>query len=108
MISGCRRVPYFVTEKRYLSHGDDPYNAFAEEWLLDEATFKSWFPYDPNDPLNAVNMATACQHVGKRVMELAIWHFTDEMCLRYCSDKANGLDHTSGIVFAACAVWLHR
>jgi hypothetical protein len=110
MVSGCGHlVPYFVTVQRYLSHGDDPYNSFAkanypaEDLLLDEITFKSWFPFDPNDPQNEANQATACQHVGKRVMDLAVWHFGDSILSYYCSDKANGFDHASGKVFAAFA-----
>ena len=42
---------YFPTEKRYLSHGDDPYTGMrgwddpcaAAKLLIDEPTFKSWF-----------------------------------------------------------------
>lgn len=42
---------FFPTEKRYLSHGDDPYSrtdgwgtpCAAAKLLIDEATFRSWF-----------------------------------------------------------------
>jgi hypothetical protein len=50
-ISGCEHVvPFFAGEKRYLSHGDDPYNSLAKAsypadlLLLTESTFASWFP----------------------------------------------------------------
>lgn len=44
---------YFPTEKRYLSHGDDPYTGMrgwddpcaAAKLLIDEPTFKSWFKH---------------------------------------------------------------
>jgi hypothetical protein len=112
MTSGCgHKVPYFMAygpslaNGRYLSHGDDPYDALvgnypADMLLLDEATFKSWFPYDPNDPQNQDNSATACQNVGRRVVDLAVWHFSDQLLFYYCSDKFNGLNHASGQVFA--------
>ncbi|MBI5611508.1 MAG: hypothetical protein HY942_00350 [Gammaproteobacteria bacterium] len=99
-------LPYFIGAGRYLSHGDDPYNALAranypaELLLLDEATFNSWFPFDPNDPQNPANQATACQHVGRRVIDLAVWHIGDALLFYYCQDKANGLDHASGQVYA--------
>lgn len=106
-ICGCGHItPWFVSVDRFLSHGDDPYNSLAKanfaasELLLDEATFDAWFPFDPNDPQNPANQATACEHVGRRVVELAIWHFSDSLLNDYCSDKANNLDHASGKVFA--------
>lgn len=109
-VSGCgHTVPYFITVERYLSHGDDPYNSLAKtnypasQLLIDGATFQSWFPFDPNDPQNPTNKATACQNVGRRVIELAIWHFSDTLLNYYCADVANNLDHASGQVFALFA-----
>ena len=108
-ISGCgHMVPYFVVQKRYLSHGDDPYNALAKAkyppypaglLLLDEATFTSWFPFDPNDPNNMANHDIACQNVGRRVVDLAVTHLSDALVFYYCQDKQNGLNHASGQVF---------
>jgi hypothetical protein len=107
IVSGCGHyVPYFMAHGRYLSHADDPYNALAKAnypadiLLLDEATFKSWFPYDPNDPQNQNNYETGCKNVGRRVVDLAVWHFSDQLLFYYCSDKFNGLSHASGQVFA--------
>jgi hypothetical protein len=106
-VCGCGHiVPYFVGAGRYLSHGDDPYNALAKAnfpadlLLLDEGTFANWFPFDPNDPQNPADQATACQNVGRRVIDLAVWHISDALLYYYCADKANGLDHASGQVFA--------
>ncbi len=109
-VCGCGHiVPYFVGAGRYLSHGDDPYNWLAkanypaELLLLDEATFASWFPFDPNDAQNPANQATACQHVGRRVIDLAVWHIGEALLFYYCQDQANGLDHAGGQVFALFA-----
>ncbi len=106
-VSGCgHMVPHFVSVDRYLSHGDDPYNSLAKAdypadlLLLDKTTFKNWFPFDPNDPQNPANQATACQHVGRRVIDLAVWHISDTLLYYYCKDKTDGLDHASGQVFA--------
>jgi hypothetical protein len=107
MTSGCEhKVPYFMAHGRYLSHGDDAYNSLAKAdypadlLLLDEATFKSWFPFDPQDPQNQGNFETGCKNVGRRVVDLAVWHFSDQLLNDFCSDKLNGLDHASGKVFA--------
>jgi hypothetical protein len=43
---------------------------------------------------------TACSNVGRRVIDLAVWHFSDDLLNTYCWDVANGLDHASGKVFA--------
>ena len=99
-------LPYFIGAGRYLSHGDDPYNTLAKanypagQLLLDEATFNGWFPFDPNDPQNPSNQASACQHVGRRVIDLAVWHISDALLFYYCQDKAGGLSHASGQVYA--------
>ena len=104
---GGHMVPHFMAQNLYLSHGDDPYSSFAKTsypadlLLLDEATFKSWFPLDPpNDPQDPVNQATALKNVGRRVIDLAVWHLSDQLLFYYCQDKFNGLDHASGQVFA--------
>jgi hypothetical protein len=101
---GGHVVPFFAGAHRYLSHGDDPYNALAkasypaELLLLTESTFASWFPHVP-DSFNE----TAVKNVGRRVIELAVWHFSEELLNAYCSDVANGLDHASGKVFSCFA-----
>jgi hypothetical protein len=38
--------------------------------------------------------------VGKRVMDLAVWHFSDYLLSLYCGDKTSGFGHASGNVFA--------
>ncbi|MEO8484818.1 MAG: hypothetical protein ABI585_00630 [Betaproteobacteria bacterium] len=102
---GDHTQPYFIGVGRYLSHGDDPYNAYAKAdypaglLLVDEATFASWFPFDPGDPQNAADLATSAAHVGQRVVDLAVWHFGDAILFRYCQDKAAGLGHADGKVF---------
>ena len=52
-ISG-HELAYFTSEKLYLDHGDDPYNAVPKSYpaspilglLIDEPTYKSWFTSD--------------------------------------------------------------
>ena len=34
------------------------------------------------------------------MVDLAVWHFSDQLLFYYCSDKFNGLSHASGQVFA--------
>ena len=101
------RPVYFMAHGSYLSHGDDPYNSLAKAnypadmLLLDETTFKSWLPFDASAiPQNADNSAFACQNVGRRVVDLAVWHLSDQLLFYYCSEKLNGLNHASGQVFA--------
>jgi len=100
-------LPHFATAGRYLSHGDDPYTAFAkadypgEKLLIDEATFDSWFPWDPDateDEMEA-NNALSGIHIGRRVYDLAVWHFSDALLNYYCQDKAAGASHASGQLF---------
>jgi hypothetical protein len=68
-------MPYFVTEKMYMDHGDDPYNRNVKDsqvpilsLLIDEATYQSWFTHDLTvnitDPTSP-----ACANVGRRAAE---------------------------------------
>lgn len=111
-------MPHFVGAARYLSHGDDPYTSLAkadypaELLLIDQDTFESLLPYDPDDPHNPEDNATCCQNVGRRPVDLAVWHFSDWLLDKFCSDEANGLDHAHGKiyleVFAPSGYALHQ
>jgi hypothetical protein len=90
-------MPYFSTEGRYLSHGDDPYNSLsrqltqvaADELLIDQPTWDQWF----------TNAATPCANVGRRPPQLLLQYLSDTLTDKYCADTANGLDHASGTVY---------
>ena len=63
---------YFMTEDRYLDHGDNPYNlAFkgtglpASALLIDGATYTAWFGASPD------NHGNNCQNIGRQVSVLA-------------------------------------
>ena len=71
-------LPSFPSENRYLSHGDDPYNALskatppfpAAKLMIDETKFSAWFgPTVPN--------AEQCKNVGLRTRELALQYLPD-------------------------------
>lgn len=68
-------LAYFLSEKLYLDHGDDPYNlnvtASSEpslSLLIDEATYQSWFSYDLG--INITDpQSSACGNVSRRAIE---------------------------------------
>jgi hypothetical protein len=68
-------LPYFVTEKMYMDHGDDPYNQNVKHsnapilsFLINEATYQSWFSNDLT--INITDYASpACANVGRRAAE---------------------------------------
>jgi len=75
-VSG-HELGYFMTEGRYLDHGDDPYNNNVKNiypnspvlsLLIDEATYGAWFTNDP-----AVNIldpySPALANVGRKAAE---------------------------------------
>jgi hypothetical protein len=47
-----------------------------------------------------ITMRPVCKNLGRRVIDLAVWYFSNDLLDDYCSDKANGLDHASGKVFS--------
>ena len=92
--------PYFMADSRYLSHGDDPYNALtkatpptpASEILTDQAKFDAWFGA-------AVSNSDKLNNIGRRTRELAITYLPNYLLHAYCSDIANGRTHGNGQVF---------
>lgn len=88
---GCHMLPHFLHEGLALSHGDDPYNQMmdasppipAEEILIDEATFQSWFG-------SGVSPATYCGNIGRRVDELMVEYLPNELLRTHCEDQDNG------------------
>lgn len=97
---GGHAQPWFMADGRYLSHGDDPYNALgratppvpAGEIPIDQATFDAWFGA-------GVSAADKLNNVGRRMRELAIIYLPNYLLHKYCSDIANGKTHANGEVF---------
>jgi len=97
-------TPNFPGEDKWLSHGDDPYNSFsrstprypAEELLIDQATYSSWFTNGMPDPdLN----------IGRQVYELALIYLPDVLLGKHCDDIAAGLNHADSEVYEAFSRW---
>ncbi len=92
--------PWFMADSRYLSHGDDPYNALtkatppmpASEIPIDQAKFDSWFGAGVSD-------TDKLNNIGRRTRELAITYLPNYLLHAYCSDIANGKTHANGQVF---------
>ena len=93
-------LPFFTTENRYLTHGDDPYNALtratppypARELLINQAKYDSWF--GPGVPSSDV-----CNNVGRRTRELAITYLPNYLLYKHCSDIAAGRSHADSEVY---------
>ena len=89
---------HFVTEGRYLDHGDslyhplnrdDPSSYPQAELLIDEATYAAWFPSTAD-----------CSNVGRRIIELAKQYLPLYLLRLYCNDQAAGKTHANGEVAA--------
>jgi len=84
----------FPSERMYLSHGDDPYNAFsyapfpAQDLLIDEAKKKSWFDGDPT-----------CRNVGRRPVEVGWNHLPKELVKEHCRDLRFSRSHAESWVY---------
>ena len=73
---GGHSLPYFMSEEKYLSHGDDPYSwgirnfpIPIEELFINQATYDEWF--GPNAPPPSSNGLRVVS-VGRRASELTI------------------------------------
>jgi hypothetical protein len=90
-------LPHFLPENRYLSHGDDPYNAMfrtmpwvpGTELMIDSAKFDEWF--GPGLPHLA--------GVGRQVRELSLEHLPYFLLRKHCEDQSAGLSHADSRVF---------
>jgi len=95
-------TPYFPSEGRYLSHGDDPYTSYwkadapntlnppMEEFLLDQATFTSWF---------GGSEQAACNNIGRGPYKVMIDYPPDPLVQQYCNDENQQLSHAAGSVY---------
>lgn len=95
-------TPYFPLENIYLSHGDDPYNAFyarkpaihPQELLIDATTWQDWFGHD-----NAREVVL--NNIGRQALELGVEHLSHYLLQLYCGDKEQGNTKKEGKVFDA-------
>jgi len=92
--------PWFMSEGRYLSHGDDPYNALtsseppypATELFIDQSIFDVW--YGPG-----VSAEKRKDNIGRRPRELALVHLPNYLLHAYCDDLHDGKSHGAGKVY---------
>ncbi|HEX8694734.1 MAG TPA: hypothetical protein VF746_20075 [Longimicrobium sp.] len=104
--AGGHAIPHFVSEGRYLTHGDDPYNALtrctppypAGELLIDQARFDAWFGAGVPD-------AQKSNNVGRRPRELAIQHLPNYLLREHCEDLAANRPHTESEVLETLRNW---
>lgn len=97
-------TPYFPNESKWMSHGDDPYSRLSkctppypgEEFLIDQATYDSWFSAGMSDP----NL-----NLGRQVFELALIHLPDMLLHSHCNDIAAGRNHAQSDVYALFSRW---
>jgi hypothetical protein len=94
--------PFFVSERLFLSHGDDPYNQLvrteeapasvvASKLLLDEQTYAAWFG-ESLDPY------TRCASVGRQPRELSLADPPRMLLEAYCEDERRHTDRRHGQV----------
>ena len=100
-------TPFFCTEGMYLSHGDDPYNRLAsgtpppypaEELLIDQATYDSWF--DISIPIEIRG-----KNIGRQVYELALEYLPNYLLYLHCQDIAAGRSHAESEVYNCFDRW---
>lgn len=92
--------PWFMADGRYLSHGDDPYNALtkatppfpAGELLVDPAKFDAWFG-------PGVSATDQENNIGRRPRELALVYLPNYILHKHCEDVAANKSHADSEVF---------
>jgi hypothetical protein len=93
-------TPYFLSEGKYLSHGDDPYNRYgrevpADQLLINQAQYDAWF----GDPDNAPN------NIGRQVYELALIYLPVSLLKVHCEDLEAGRSHSESHIFNVFDRW---
>lgn len=98
VFGGYHSQVYFMSEGRYLDHGDAPYNLLtydpnipAGELLIDQTKYTLWFGL--NLPLEVQS-----KNVGRRSRELALIYLPNYVLRKYCEDINAGKTHANGIV----------
>ena len=112
-LGGCgHSLPGFLSEGKYLSHGDDIYQKkwTAQELLIDDDKFESWFGQDSyvdvakdpelmhlgSAPLSVSSFPLCARYVGRRITELAIMKLPDSLLDDMCADLDKGLELFAG------------
>ena len=114
-------LPYFMSEGKYLSHGDDPYSGTArnmhhphpypvEELFIDQATYDAWF--GPSVPVEAngrfgPGVPSAEANVGRRTRELAIKYLPRALLEGRCQDIRFARSHADSWVYMVPAFFRH-
>ena len=96
-------LPYFMSEGKYLSHGDDPYGQLSsnreshhphpfpvEELFIDQSTYNAWF---------GPGVTSAGANVGRRPRELAIEYLPRALLTQRCRDIRDGNSHADSRVY---------
>lgn len=109
---GYHAVPYFVSERMFLDHGDDPYDALSRAdppFPIDELLL------DATAPANQLSVSTSPEGlplpllqddspphatVGKQPVTLAIASPPLFLVSYYCADQASGASPATGQVYA--------
>lgn len=98
--SAIHAIPHFFTGvSYYLSHGDDPYNAFIstganipnDKLLIDQVKFNAWFEPAAGDHLS---------NIARNPIELAVVYLPNYLLRKYCEDKAGNKTHANGAVLS--------
>ena len=102
-ISGTKghTMPYFMSEGKYLSHGDDLYNQNTrsspgfpvEELFIDQATWDAWFGPD-------VSLPPGKSNVSRRVSDLTIKYLPRILLAQRCRDIREGRSGSRSLVFS--------
>jgi hypothetical protein len=92
-------LPWFVSEGRFLSHGDDPYSQLlgrrgegsvpAGRLLLDQATWTAWYG-------EGVDPSARCSNIGRQPREIALETLPPYLVEAYCEDERSGVDRRAG------------
>ena len=104
-------LPYFMSEGKYLSHGDDPYGSTTrnmhhphpfpvEELFIDQTTYEAWFGPGVSSEEESAN-------VGRRIRELAIEYLPRALLEGRCQDIRSGRSHENSWVYTVPALFRH-
>jgi hypothetical protein len=90
-------LPSFISIKKYLTHGDDPYNRMfgveteipASRLLINQSTWNTWFGAG----------ADHIDNIGRQVRVLALEFLPLYILKKHCEDKAANKNHADSSVF---------
>jgi len=97
--AGGHSLPHFIADGLYMTHGDDPYNAFnrnetfpGEDILIDSATFEEWFR-------GGKTAEEQRQSVGRGVRAACVRHAGNYLLGKHRGDVEAGRPHAESEVF---------